>query len=1575
MPTSAQLSQYSINHYKKIKGAYLTGFKQFADLYFNSTESAYEVEDVYEYVAQVTSGHYKYIIKNIDKTLAIDLANVQVETGYARQLVRVYIVYDDMPFIPESIRATLERLGYSIFRSALVANQAIHMDGKTLSLEHVQSGGKTFYWLDIEAGNQTLTLRAMNQALSATVHDVTTVVKDWRRMQDALRSVIYAWQDNEGANIPQPVIRENVLLLEWLLHQFTFLGYAGYRHNSGKLRSIGKKWGLPIDGIKELSPHLATFPSHGEGLKDSLFMMTKSMMRSKVHRNVYPDIFIFNVYSKDSELIEQHYFMGMLTADAYSHDPEQIPVLRTKIDRLLSLQEKPSRYMSRRLKHLIKSYPKEDLFQSDIQYLHKEFSQLLLAEDNQISEVSVRVDTLGQFYSTMIYAPKVLFKTSLRNQIEQVLKDIYKGAIIFYSPYFAESYLVRMHFIQAIEGDVVKDTRRLCQEIRQLCVSWDKKLTLGLCLEYGQRQGYLHAKAFINTISESYRVAHSYEQAVQDEISVATLSLENSRSVRLSVDDQTFMIRFYQLTSGSDITLSSIFPILSNMGLNIVRQQNFDECMSGHTVSISVYQCAFSGGLIASDNIISRVENALLMIINGVAEDDELNRLLISSSLELKQIHLLRCYIAYMHQINFAISKVRVKRFLSANRDLSQLFVKLFNIKFQYGLLKRTQLVNKQSHSIWSLSDQLKTSDDERIVSMLMHCITATVRTNYCMLDEVGALVLKIQAGMVPGVSKPAPLYHTFVYHPDVMGVHIRYSLIARGGIRHSDRLDDFYEEVGRLASTQRLKNTLTVPDGAKGCFVTRNIQMIPDAEHLEEVKRCYQIFIESLLSISDGYKEGRLCHYKGCKVYDEVDTYLVVAADKGTATFSDYANEIASKQNFWLKDAFASGGANGYDHKKMGITARGAWESFKWHSSKMGLDLTKDTFTAAGVGDMSGDVFGNGMLLSDKIKLVAAFAHRKIFIDPNPDPEKSYTERLRLFRMKGGTWGEYDTSLISQGGGVFDRSQKYIDLSPQMKKMFSFSKSKCEPFELIQAILKMQVDLFWNGGIGVFVKSKDESDFSVRDVQNDLVRINGSQMRAKIFAEGGNNGFTQKGRIEYALHGGMLNTDFVDNSAGVNLSDYEVNLKIFLDGLIQEGVLAQKERNPLLRRLSAEVSGMVLWNNLRQNIQIDLAILEAQGQQNQYLRFIESLSEQGLMNPQLESMPTKQELKERLLHNLHFTRPEISVLLAYSKLYLIGLIEKIEFEDSQITKDILVSYFPGYIQSKYEGFIYKHPLQNQIFKTQLVNLLVGEMGLLFVSQMIDECGCLPKDVVIAYLVARRILNVSGLFDEVYQLKKIGYKVKLEISSSIKRSLYLSTRWILRHEDKLDVQKIISKYQNLNTSAELMIAALPRKYTKRTEYIQSELKSARASKALIEKVGYARYMYQLFNIRDLQVRTQVGESDVIKVYYQTAGWIKFYQLRDSLLNLPEASYWDHIQKYVLEDDLCIVLSKISSAVLISNHKKRSSYDSAVQNWLQDNVEFSKVVKQSLHELVEIRGGDYAMYSVVLTRVKKYVSIL
>jgi glutamate dehydrogenase len=886
---------------------------------------------------------------------------------------------------------------------------------------------------------------------------------------------------------------------------------------------------------------------------------------------------------------------------------------------------------------------------------------------------------------------------------------------------------------------------------------------------------------------------------------------------------------------------------------------------------------------------------------------------------------------------------------------VSKLLVDLFELSFNTQQPKDlTERVMELEKNIHTEIDKVSSLDEDRILRRYLDVIHATLRTNY-LLDK-NYLSFKLNPHAIPEIPLPLPMYEVFVYSPRFEAVHLRAAKVARGGIRWSDRREDFRTEILGLMKAQKVKNSVIVPSGAKGGFIPKCLPVNGTREEvMAEVIECYKNFMRGLLDLTDNFIDGKITPPHDVVCFDDNDPYLVVAADKGTASFSDIANSISKEYNFWLGDAFASGGSAGYDHKKMAITARGAWESVQRHFREMGTDIQSTDFTVVGIGDMSGDVFGNGMLRSEHIKLVAAFDHRDIFIDPTPDAKKSFAERTRMFNLPRSSWEDYDPKLISTGGGVFKRTAKSITLTPEIKKLFNLEVDQIAPNELIKVILTAPVDLLWNGGIGTYVKANFERNADIGDRTNDFVRVNGGQLRAKVIGEGGNLGCSQLGRVEYSLQGGRCNTDFIDNSGGVDCSDHEVNIKILLNEVVAKNDLTEKQRNKLLADMTDEIAILVLSDNYQQALAISLAHVHAKTHAELYRRYLSDKEKAGLIDRQLEFLPTDKELVERKIQNISLTRPELAVVLSYSKINLKAAILASDIPEDAFLKHIITTAFPQMLQKKFSSQIMVHRLHREIIATQISSNLVNQMGAVFIYRMQDETGASVAEIVRAYSAAAEIFKVEGLYELVNGLdQQVPADIQIEMLLHVKRLLRRATRWLLRNRRiQLDVKECISYFGNGVAKIIDVIPSLMVGVTK--EYMENltrQFIEVGLSPAIASRIAGCRAMYTALNIVDLATQFKFDLVESAKVFFAVGAKLELAWFRDQMNANATEDYWDSIARASLRDDLDIQQRIITISILQRNQEIKN-VDKRITAWL---THFEPLIERWLAILANMRSA-------------------
>jgi glutamate dehydrogenase len=1082
------------------------------------------------------------------------------------------------------------------------------------------------------------------------------------------------------------------------------------------------------------------------------------------------------------------------------------------------------------------------------------------------------------------------------------------------------------------------------------------------------------------TFSANYQEDFSVDDAIPDLEALATINTRNraqARLVKISRDPKNYSIKLFTLKD--TIPLSQSMPIFESMGLQVLIGRPYRITLGKRTYWINHFTLERGDDICDVD--LERIPGYFSELFESIwckrSENDAFNHLLFSACIKADNIQILRAYTAYLQQIRFPHSREYIIETLNSYPEITLQLVNGFLQKFD------PDAANQDSHHqiFAKINDKLQdieSLDHDLIYNRILNLIEATVRTNYYQPDQdlTGHISFKMDSQKIEGLPKPSPRFEIFVYATRFEGIHLRGGLVARGGIRWSDRREDYRTEVLGLMKAQMVKNAVIVPAGSKGGFITKQISSLPPGEVYGEVQSCYSLYIDALLDVTDNRVGSEIVHPLHTRVHDAADPYLVVAADKGTAAFSDLANGIAEKHAFWLDDAFASGGSQGYDHKKMGITARGAWESVKRHFRGLGRNIQKEPFSVVGIGDMSGDVFGNGMLLSPCIQLVAAFNHMHIFIDPNPDIKTSYQERQRLFGLNRSTWNDYRKKLISKGGGVFLRKAKKIDLSPEMKRLFDCKEDHLTPNELLVYILKAQVDLIWNGGIGTYIKASNETDADVSDKNNDAIRVNGRQVRAKALGEGGNLGVTQRGRVEYALEGGLVYTDSIDNSAGVNCSDKEVNIKILLSQLVKDGRLSQKERNQLLVDMTDEVAQKCLFNNYRQTQIIDSIEQHAALNMYQHARFMRHLESGKILSRRLEHLPSDKQITDRVARNQGLTRPELSILLSYSKLtYKNALLESSSLTE-ECYDSLLLGYFPRLIRNRFADEILQHPLRKEIIATILSNQIANNIGIGFGSRIREETGATIEDIAKAYVVCVEVFDLYNTWRELEKLDNVVHeKDRYETFQAVSGLLERSISWLLRNQPSdFNVSSVIERYKaDTRILREVISSSIVGR--SRKNYLASKRRFVkfRLPVALAQQLVDMTTLASAFDI--IEIKSELGSDteNVAKLFYALSERLQLHWIRDAISQTIVRSHWNHLAILNLRNDLHANQHNLTELVLQIVDNKRHT-NKALTIWEEQNTEALERYDSILNEFSAMRSCDFPTISVAVSEVRRLVQL-
>jgi glutamate dehydrogenase len=1257
-------------------------------------------------------------------------------------------------------------------------------------------------------------LEQLRARIEATLDDVRVAVADWPQMVARAREIA---GDLRGGvpGIANAESSEAAAFIDWLAdNHFTFLGYREYRLVRGP--SVDKLVPLAKSGLGLLRsgggrPRSKATTLEGEvrrkAREATALVVTKANSISTVHRATYLDYVGVKTFDARGRVTGERRFIGLFTSATYSASPRSIPLLRHKVQRVIDhFGISPVSHDGKALMHVLESHPRDELFQASVAELVKTFRGIVNLYERRRVRLLLRRDPYQRFFSCLLYVPRDRYNTQARQRIERILLEELAGDSLEAQVQISDSTLARLHLLVRTDPgrDVAASVERIERRITETLRTWEDRLRNELQERLPADQAVELARRFEGAFPVSYQEDVPVAQALPDLLELLALP-DSPQALGLALgggkDPGALHLRLYR--RAEPIAMSDLLPLLENFDLRILNERPY-RVATGDEAGywIQDLEVVHAGGRqLDPDQAGARFEEAFFAVWNGRAESDGFNRLVLAAGLDWRQAMLLRAVCRYLLQTGLPFSQRYMESVLARHPGLAARLAWLFEARFDPSLAaaKRSSQQRALSREIDEALEQVTSPDDDRILRAFRAVIATALRTNHFQRDATGApkpyLSIKLDPRHLPELPKPRPMFEIWVYSPRVEGVHLRMGKVARGGLRWSDRREDFRTEILGLMKAQNVKNTVIVPVGSKGGFVPK---LLPagDREAIQrEGTECYRLFIRGLLDLTDNVQDSKVVPPADVVRHDPDDPYLVVAADKGTATFSDTANALAAEYGFWLGDAFASGGSAGYDHKKMGITAKGAWECVKRHFREMGVDTQTQPFTVAGIGDMAGDVFGNGMLLSRHIRLVAAFNHQHIFLDPDPDAEASFVERERLFALPRSTWTDYDPRRISKGGGVFPRDAKDIALPAQARALLGIESARATPQEIIRAILRLPVDLMWNGGIGTYVKASWEANSAIGDRANDAVRIDGRDLRCKVIGEGGNLGLSQLGRIEFALAGGRVNTDFLDNSGGVDCSDHEVNIKILLDVVRRHTGQTRRQRDRLLAQMTDEVAELVLRDNYLQSQAISLMQSTAAERLGEHAHFIRSLELDGVLDRALEYLPSAEEIDDRKRAGQGLSRPELAMLLSYSKISLNSqLIASDVPEDPYLGRE-LDRYFPDRLSGRYAKLLGEHRLRREIIVTATTNSIVNRMGPTFVSRTQQDTGADAATVARAYSIAREVFEVRDLWQSIERLdnriaSNTQHAMTLETVTLIRQATY----WLIqRHRSALGIESQVGR--------------------------------------------------------------------------------------------------------------------------------------------------------------------------------------
>ena len=1515
------------------------------------------------------------------------------EHGWAARHTVIEVVNDDMPFLVDSATMEANRQGLTMHLRvhpvyAVERDAAGALTGLWPRNDRPQATRESWMHIEVDRLVEAEARARLAAGIERVLGDVRAVTADWKQMLARLIDVV----SELGGHLPEAAraeLAESRAFVEWLAAgNFLLLGYR--RHDlvveggEDALKLVpGSGLGvLRESGEEQVSQSFAALPKQARAMAHSptpLVILTKANARATVHRPGYVDYIGIKRFSPDGRVIGEHRFLGLLTSTAYSARVIDIPLLRGKVAAVITRGGlAPDSHLGKALVQILETYPRDELFQIGIDELYDNAIGILRLGERQRLRLFIRRDPFERFVSCLVFVPRENYGTDLRLKFQDILMNAFAGTSNEFDVLLTDDILARILFtVRTTPGRVPEvDRRELEAALAAAARRWEDELAEALIDAEGEGNGTQLYKRWQRAFAAAYRERTAPRAAVADIRKLEALA-PGRTDVKLyrplGAPAGTLGFKIYR--AGEPVALSDSLPMLERMGVRVLTEHPAKlQPADGGPMWVHDFELlALATDAIEVDAVKPLFEESFLRVADGSVENDEFNRLVLRAGLAADEVLVLRAYAKYLRQIRFALTPAFIEGTFNNHPRIARQLVQLFRRRFEPGAGRpageRQTDCEAVAQEILQALEEVENLNEDRVLRQYLALIQATTRTNFWRTNDKGErrafLSFKFDPSKVPGLPEPKPMFEIFVYSARFEGVHLRGGRVARGGLRWSDRHEDFRTEVLGLVKAQMVKNTVIVPVGSKGGFVLKKAPPATDREaFMKEGVACYQDYLRGLLDLTDNLVAGKVVPPPQVVRHDGDDPYLVVAADKGTATFSDYANAISAEYGHWLGDAFASGGSAGYDHKGMGITARGAWESVKRHFREMNVDTQSQDFTCVGIGDMSGDVFGNGMLLSKHIRLVAAFDHRHIFIDPGPDPATSFAERERVFALPRSSWADYDVKRISAGGGIWSRAEKSIPVSPQARQVLGISAAQLTPNELISAILKAPVDLLYNGGIGTYVKAAEESHADVGDRANDAVRINGRDLRCKVVGEGGNLGFTQRGRVEAALAGVRLYTDAIDNSAGVDTSDHEVNIKILLSLPVAEARLTLSQRNVLLADMTDAVAQLVLEDNYYQTQALSLGRHTARKLLEQQQRMIRFLEKEGRLNRALEFLPDDETIAERRSAGLALTGPERAVLLAYSKMWLFDELLASDLPEDPWVANALVRYFPQRLHGDFAADIERHPLRREIIATVVLNEMVNRVGPSFPYQMTSSTGATPAQVVRAYLLTREVFALVPTWAAVEALDNhVADDVQAELLIELGRRTVRATTWFLRSRRLAEpMAQTIGRFAPAATAllAYLREASVQASCRAPLLELHARYLQRGVPEPLAFDVAAAATSVAALDLAEVAEGTRQPLDTVAATHFAIGDALGLARVRAQVSALPSDDYWQALAKAAASDDLASQQRQLTADALAAG---------GLEPWQRAQTAALERARRLLGELAESKTADLAMISVALRELR------
>ncbi len=1574
--------------------------EKFLKVFFNRQEHADLKVLTPKVVADLAWEAWELFGQRLPDESKVQIYELKLPASSGGNRVIINALNDNMPFLVDSIVGFLNRFNLRA-RVFLRPMYRVHRDeegylDKILEATTSEEGMKQESIIHCEITDPCTPelLKILREEIPAIFRDVRLAVVAWQDMRNEIQDAIKYMVPIPKILLPEQV-EESKEFLAWLAEDhFTFLGYREY--NLDEVNGVYVPKAIPESALGLVSDpvnyDLGLFYK-GESLtaetmkfifQNNPLVVSKTQRLSTIHRAVPLDSITLKVLDKKGKLIGLKQFLGLFTSIAYSSSTRDIPMLWRKV---LKIVEKagfsPQWHDGKALIHILDSLPRDELFQASVDELLAIGKKVLSIQEQPRIALFIRKDHFDRYLSCLVYVPRDRFEYSLNERIGQILQDSLKCPVNLVSAQYGNLAFARIHYMvkNAEKRNIEFNVAEIEKKLVKATYSWKDSLQLELIKKLGEWEGTKFFQKYANTFNKGYQERFTPNEAVLDIQYIEEAYKSGDLGVRIyrPAGDATSSLKIKLYNIGSAMALSDVIPTLEDMDLRVLSENPFS--VSPERAAVPIWIHDFETKSLGDCTIdIPAIEDKFLELFHrvhiGQAERDGFNRLVIRAGLNWQECVVMRAYCKYLRQLHVQFSQEYMEQTLVRNPVITRLIRDLFVTKFNIGNGSRdTKKILNILEKITRALEQVENIDEDRILRRYTNLVNATIRTNYNQKSAKGDckpyLSFKFDSAVIEEMPAPRPKFEIFVYAPRFEAVHLRGGKIARGGIRWSDRKEDFRTEILGLLKAQMVKNAVIVPQGAKGGFILKSpLENMSRDEFLAEGIDCYKQMMRALLELTDNLVKGATIQPENTICWDESDPYLVVAADKGTATFSDIANQIAEEKKFWLGDAFASGGSQGYDHKQMGITARGAWESVKRHFWELGVDVHATEINVIGVGDMAGDVFGNGMLMSNKIRLIAAFNHRHIFIDPTPNAAKSFKERQRLFDNRLG-WDGYDPKMLSAGGCILERKTKSIKLNPQVKKLFGLTVNTISPSELIKVILLYQADLLWLGGIGTFIKSRYENHSDAGDRTNDDIRINASDLKCKVVAEGANLGATQKGRIEFAHAGGAINTDAIDNSAGVDCSDHEVNIKILLRDVVAHGSLTAEERNKLLVAMTDDVSRLVLKTNYDQNLALSLTRGQGTKVFDAHVHLMRALEKAGRLDRMLESLPDDATIAEYQANQTMFSRPELSVLMPYAKNVLYSMMIETDLPDESKLLPYLTSYFPSLIQKSYKPYLLRHPLKREIIGTLLVNTVVNRMGASFVHDLHEKMGRSFEDIFRAYFTALEIYGLDDIWLEIDQLSnKTEAKNKVLAYIRVLGLIRRVTVWLLRNTSgHINIADVVKLYKSsVDELYDKLDAYVVPEIKTRMEKDYDEYEKLGLPSALSKRLSRLEVVASSPDIVQIANESKAPINEVAGLYFAVGARFGFTKLRNMANALVSNNNWHRMAVNAVIEDLYgyqgMLTKEIHDYMAMNLEKSILKGSEAVEYWIADHGQHVQVLDQLLSDVGSSGMPDLALLTVL-----------